>query len=190
MKKLLFFILGLGLFLFACAKPPTDVMDRAIEALNRAENDINAVLYAPSLLVRAREAFAMMQEEAGSKRFDAARLHAAEVISYSERAMREGNAISTRASNDALTLLNGLQAPLADTETNLNNAKNLPSIELDYNRLDGLLDNAKGTYENAQQSYTNGNYPETMDQGQAVRTILGDINTQISGAAFASARKK
>ena len=190
MKKIFFILFGLGLIFCACTKPPTEEMNRAIETLNRAENDVNALLYAPNYLARARESLLLMQEDADSKRYDSAKIHAAEVVSYAERAVREGNTAAAQAGNEANDLLNSLTMSIRETDSNIKTAKDLPNILLDFNSLDGMLESAKGTYENAQQSLSAENYPDVINQGQAVRSILSDINTQISQAAFATFQKK
>jgi len=182
MNKLVIILFAVGLFLFACAQPPVEEMNRAIEAVSRAENDADAVMYSPNYLSRAREALSRMQEEADSKRFDAARNYAADAISYAERAIREGGIGAVRAREEAANLLNSLKVPLAETEANLNAVNGLKNAP-DLTPLGGMLDSAKGTYENAQQDLSTGNSLDAIDKGNAVRSILGNINAQISGAA-------
>ena len=190
MKKLLFTLFAVGLLLLACSQPPDEEMNRAIEAVSRAENDGNAVKYASDYLSRARDAIAKMQEEADSKRFDAAKNYAADAISYAEKAISEGAIGALRARDEALTLLNSLRTPLAETEANLNAAKELENIELDFALLGGMMEAAKGTYENARQSLSAGDSADAIDKGNAVRSLLGTINAQISNAAFTVSRKK
>ena len=190
MKKILIVLLAVFLILLSCARPPTEEMNRAIEALNLAENDVNAVLYAPNYLSRAREALVRMQEEADSKRFESAKVYAVEVITNAERAVNEGSNAVGRGRDEALNILNNLRVSMSETETNLDTAKQIPNLQLDFNSLDGLFDTAKGTYQNAQQSFSNNNYPDAVTKGQTVRSILSDINTSISGAAVATSQKK
>ena len=189
MKKIIFVLFGMGIILLACARPPTEEMNRAIQALDRAENDTGALLYAPNYLSRAREALTMMQEEANSKRFDSARNHAEDVIANAERAITEGSIAARRAEDEALNLLNGLRAPLAEMESYLNAARQEENILLDFDPLDELLETARAGYESAQQSLSEGDYPDAIDKGQVVRSILGDVNNQLSQAALAVAQK-
>ena len=78
------------ILLAACAAPPTEEMERAQDAVARAENNANAVRYASNTLVRARDALGRMQIEADARRYDAARSLAAEAIELAERAIDEG----------------------------------------------------------------------------------------------------
>jgi predicted S18 family serine protease len=184
MKKLII-LFAVGLFLFACAQPPVEEMNRAIETLSRAENDADAVKYSSNYLSRAREAVTRMREEADSKRFDAARNYAADAVSYAERAMREGSAGAARAREEAANLLDSLKTPLSETEANLNAVNGLKNGQQDLSPLGGMLDSAKGTYENAQQDLSAGDSLDAIDKGNEVRSILGNINAQISGAVSA-----
>ena len=184
-----FAIIGVGIVFLACAQPPTEEMNRAIQALDRAENDAGALLYAPNYLSRARDALNRMQEEANSKRFDSARNYAEDVIANAERAVREGGIAASRAGDEAQNFLNGLRSPLTETESNLDTARQVENIQLDFDPLDDLLETAKNGYESAQQSLSEGDYPDALDKGQVVRSILSDINNQVSQAAMAVSQK-
>ena len=190
MKKIFLALLSAGIIFLACTKPPVEEMNRAIDALNRAENDANAVLYAPNYLSRARDAIDKMQEEANSKRFDSAKFYAAEALSNAEKAVIEGSTGAARFREDALSLLDSLKAPLSETEANLDAAKQVPNILLDFDSLDRSLETANGAYNGAQMSLSAGNFNDAIEKGQNVRSTLGNINAQISGAAIASMGKK
>ena len=184
MKRTLIIIFAAGLLLSSCAQPPIEEMNRAIQALNRAENDVAALLYAPNYLSRARDAQMRMEEESNSKRFDSARRYAADVIYNSERAISEGSIAASRAEDVALNFLDSLSVPLAETEANLNAARHVENIQLDFNPLEELLETAKEGYESAQLSLSEGNYPDAVDMGQTVRSIISDVNNQVSQAAL------
>ena len=190
MKKILCVFLAIAALVLACAKPPVEEMNNAIEALSRAENDVEAALYAGAILSRAREALTKMQEEADSKRYDSAKLYAAEVIELSERAVTEGKATAARTREETANFLDSLRPSLVETEAALNNAKQAPNIELDFPYLEGSLDSAKSGYENAQQSFASNNYQDAIAQGQAVRSTLGNINAMINEAAQARSSKR
>ena len=177
------------LLISACATPPTEEMNMAKDAVVRAENDADAVSYAPNLLVRARDALNEMQNEANSKRYDSAKNFANEAINYAERAITEGRAGAARAREEAANLVNGLQTPLAETANALNNAQR-NDIILDYAGLSGDLDTANQTYNDARQSLQSENYPRAITQGQNVRSMLNDINSSISQGAQAASRKQ
>ncbi|MCL2129311.1 MAG: DUF4398 domain-containing protein [Treponema sp.] len=177
------------LLITACATPPTEEMNMAKDAVVRAENDADAVAYAPNLLVRARDALTKMQNEANNKRYDSAKNFANEAVNYAERAISEGRAGAARAREEAANLVNGLQTPLAETANALDNAQR-NDIILDYDGLSSDLDTANQTYDNAKQSLQADDYPRAITQGQNVRSMLNDINSSISQGAQAASRKQ
>ena len=174
----------------ACAAPPIEEMQKAQDAVIRAENDADAVAYAGNLVIRARDALTRMQSEADSKRYDTAKEFAAEAISNAEKAISEGQAAKGRSKTEAATLLDSLQGLLAETLNAINNARNVPNILLDFDALARDMDAARGTYEEARQSFQAGNNPDAIAKGQTVRALLADINARISGAAIATSRKQ
>ena len=180
----------LALILAACATPPTEDMNKAQDAVTRAENDADAVAYAPNTLVRARDALTKMQSEADAKRYDSAKSYAADAISNAEKAISDGQAGAARARDEAATLVNGLAVPLEETTNALNTARAADNINLDYDTLSGDLDTAHQTYNDAQQSLGADNYPDAIAKGQNVRSMLSDINSSINGAALAASRKQ
>lgn len=183
-------LLVFGFIITACATPPTEEMDRAHDAVIRAENDANAVTYAGNLLVRARDALTRMQSEADARRFDAARNFAAEAVSTAERAITEGMAAAARARAEATNLVDSLAAPLAETTTALGAAQAAGDLALDFDTLAWDLDSAYQIYDNARESIAANNYRDAIAQGQNVRALLSDINSQINEAVqIAVARK-
>ena len=183
------FLIILGLGLAACATPPTEEMNKASDAVIRAENDADAVIYAPNILIRARDALTRMQSEVNAKRYDTAKSYAAEAISNAERAIAEGKAGAARARDEATNLVNGLQTPLAETASALDTAQQ-NDIELDYDTLSDDLDLANKTYNDAQQSLESNDYPDVIAKCSAVKPILADINNSINEGVQASLRKK
>ena len=192
MKKLLFtlfVVLMVGCAFFACATPPTEEMSRAQDAVFRAENDPDAVVYAPSSIIRAREALVQMQIEADARRYDSARGFATEATSHAERAIAEGRAGALRAREEAANLLGGLQTPMAETSSALGAAR-AGDLPLDFNALTGEMDIARRMYNGAEQSLAAEEFQDAITMGQEVRGILSDINAQISDAAQVLARKQ
>ena len=189
MKKIIFLITAVFILFLSCESPPEEEMNRAIEALTRAENDYNAVNYGGNLLDRARSALRLMQEEAGSRRFDSARSYAAEVVNFAERAMSEGRLNADRARSDAVNMLNGLAQGLSETETAINAAR-LNNMELDYYELDALFDSARSEYETAQQNINDSRFQDAIERAQNVRSLLNIINTRIGGATRAVSGKE
>jgi hypothetical protein len=194
MKKLpvrlaISFAVAVVLVAVGCAKPPTDEMNKAIDAVTRAENDAGAVTYAGNTLLRAQDALTRMKEEAGSKRYDSARSLAAEAVAAAEKAVSDGKSAAARAREDAAVLLSGLTATAAETESALNNARQR-NMNIDADALAADLQSAKDTIDDARRSFTAGSYPDASSKGRTARSELENIKTRIAEASQAVSRKK
>jgi NADH dehydrogenase/NADH:ubiquinone oxidoreductase subunit G len=176
------------ILLAACAKPPAEEMNKAIDAVTRAENDADAVTYAGNTLLRAQDALTRMREEAGSKRYDSARSLAAEAVAAAEKAISDGKSAAARAREDAAALLNGLNTTAAETESALTNARQQHIIEADA--LAGELLSAKDTIDDARRSFSAGNYPDASSKGRTARSDLENIKARIAEATQAVSRRK
>ena len=182
-------VLVLVMFTLGCAKPPTEEMNKATEAVTLAENDIDAVTYAGNSITRAREALTRMQTEAASKRYDAAKSSAAEAISAAERAITEGRNAAARARQEASTLVSELKPLIEETQQGVNAAK-AAELPLDFDTIDRDFDSACLKAEQAQAALSGGRYQDALEQGRTARAELTGINQQISSMAIASSRKK
>ena len=171
------FILFLG-----CEQPPTAEMDSAIEAVFRAENDADAVMYASGTLARARNAIELMQQEAASKRYDAARTHAAEAIAAAEKAIIDGKTGAQRTVTDSSSLVSGLRQEIEETSKNVNGAR-YSMMDLDYDSLDRRIVNAHNTADQAEFDQAAGSHQSAIDKAAAVRSELASINQIVSNAA-------
>lgn len=180
-KTIILLICVLPLFM-SCSKPPTDEMNRAIEALTRAENDYDAVNYADNTLSRAREALRKMQEEAGVKRYETAKNFAADVVTLSERAVSEGRAEAIRVREEAANVVVALQIPLSEAETALNGA-NAGNFNVDYSGLTEILEEAKTAMEEAERSLSENTFEDVIEKSRDVRSALNGINAQLNEAA-------
>jgi hypothetical protein len=192
MKKLVCVILGVLIIgtLLACKTPPTEDMNKAIDAVTRAENDADAVTYAGNTLVRARDALTQMQAEADSKRYDSAKNYADEAIAAAEKALTDGKAGAARAREEAAALLTGIKSEIVQTEGEITAAKQVQGIQLDFNALDQDLVSAKDATGASQRSFDASNYRDAITKAQPVRPILSGIRTRISDAAIATSKKK
>ena len=181
-----------GLVFSSCAKPPTEEMNKAHDAVIRAENDADAVTYAGSTLLRARDALARMQSEADAKRYDAAKNFAAEAVAAAEKAIEDGKTGAARARDEAANLVNSLSGPLAETSNALDAARQVKNLNLNLNldSLSGDLDLARQTYDRARQNLAANNYKEAITNGQNVRSTLAGINARLTEAAQAVSRKQ
>jgi len=183
-------VFGLVLAISACSAPPTEEMQKARDAVTRAENDADAVAYAGNSVVHARDALTRMQEEADSKNYDTAKEFALEAINSAEKAIADGQSAKERSKTEASALLDSVQSSLAETSNAIDNAKNIPNIPLDFDALTQDTNEARETYGEAQQSFQDGNNPDAIAKGQSVRGQLSDINTKINEAAFDTSRKQ
>jgi hypothetical protein len=173
----------------ACAKPPTDKMNDATEAVLRAENDMNAVIYASNAIARAQDALARMQAEADSKRYDTASSYADEAIAAAERAINEGRAGATRARDEASSIVSQLPPLITETGQGINAAR-ATGLPLDYDSIDHDFDIARIGANEAQTALSGGRYQDAIEQGRTVRTRLSNINQQLSNVVVATTRMK
>jgi len=169
-----------------CASPPTTEMDNAREAVFRAENDSDAVMYGNNSLTRARDAIRRMETEAESKRYDTAKTAAAEAIAAAERAIADGRAGAARARDEAAAALANLPAEIEETGRNINGAR-YSQLDLDYAALEGDLKITSNLADQAARDQMQGKYQGAMDKARNVRANLADINQTIGGSVI---RKK
>ncbi|MDR0290380.1 MAG: DUF4398 domain-containing protein [Treponema sp.] len=172
-----------------CAKPPTEEMNAAEEAVTRAENDTNAVTYAFNSIARARDSLMQMRDATENKRYDAAKSYAAEATAAAERAISEGRSGAARAREDAAAVVAQLPPLIEETEQGLNAAR-AAGLPLDFGTLDSDFDTALETANQAQTDLYANRYQEAINQGRIARDELHDINQELSTAAMAVSRKK
>jgi len=177
------------LLLAACAKPPTVEMNNATEAVARAENDTNAVLYAPNSVARARDALDRMQREADSKRYDAAKTYAAEAVAAAEKAIADGQSGALRARDEAAELITELKPAIAETEHELGSART-KGLDVDLPALNSEFGEVKLNAEEAETALSDSQYQQALEKGRSARAGLSDINRQLSDAIISSSRKK
>jgi HEPN domain-containing protein len=176
------------LTVISCAKPPIAEMDSAKEAVLRAENDPDAAVYASGILSRAQNALRQMQLEADSKRYDAAKTHAAEAVSLAERAITEGKAAAARTKIEAEELLLSLGPALDEAEKGIQAARN-SNLNLDFENLDKDMDNARQNNDLAVMDQSMGKYQDALEKGKTARSTIGDINQKLASAANAVRKK-
>jgi hypothetical protein len=182
--------LTLAALLSGCAKPPIEEMENAEAALARAENDPDAVAYGNASIVRARDALTNMRTEAAAKRYDAAKTYAQDVVTAAERAIADGKTGAQRARDEASASLNGVRTGLGETQKNIDTAKGVEGIQLDFDGIDGDYATARSQADQAQSALNTANYKGSLEKSQSARSLLGDINARISQASIATSRKK
>jgi len=188
MKVKIIYIFCIALVLFmGCAKPPTEEMQRAREAVFKAENDTDAVQFAPGTLARAKDAIKRMEMEADSKNYQAAKNLAAEAIAAAEKAINDGKANAQKAGAEAGSLISGLRSEIDETTKNVASAR-YSQLPLDYNAMDNTIVNAHNTTDQAEVDQAMGRTQDALDKAKSVRADLNDINQKIANAAIG--RKK
>jgi hypothetical protein len=188
--RLVLLLLGAGIILGACAKPPTAEMEAAEAAVTRAENDPDAAAYAENSLSRARNALSRARTEMSAKRYDAAKSYAAEAVSVAEKAVSDGRTAAARSREEANSLLVQVKRLLDETVAALENAKKVPRVQLDFPALTNGIDSARGDISQAEAAYNSNRLRESMEKSRSARSVLGDIQNRISEGARESGRKK
>jgi hypothetical protein len=183
------FLLSLAFLIAGCAKPPTEEMNNAVEAVTRAENDNDAVIYAANSIARARDALGRMNTEAASKRYDAAKSYAAEAIAIAERAIEEGRAGAARARDEAEALVSELPPLITETEQGINAAKKA-GLPLDFESINNGFDTACRNADQARSALSSDRYDDALKFGRSARSDLNGITQQLSNAATSASRKK
>ena len=181
-------VLIFGSLVTGCAKPPTEEMNNAVEAVTRAENDIDAVTYAGNTVARARDALSRMQNEAASKRYDAAKSYAAEAIAAAERAISEGRSGAARARDEAAMLVSELPLLIIETRQGIDAARSA-RLPLNFTTLNNDFDKASNDADDAQIAFSDELYEDALRLGRTARSELAEINAQLTGAVTGSRRK-
>jgi hypothetical protein len=180
--KLIYILFIVIILVIGCARPPLEEMERAREAVFRAENDVNAAQYASGTLARARDALSRMEAEADSRRFDAASTHAAEAIAAAERAIAEGRTGAEITRSESASLLQGLRAEIEETSRNISSAR-YSQMVLDYDALDRAIVNAHNDADQAEFAQAAGRYQDAIAGARSVRADLAHINQIVASAA-------
>jgi len=185
--KFIYIFCLIMVLIMGCAKPPIAEMERAREAVFKAENDANAVQYAPGTLARARDAIQRMEMEADSKNYEAAKNHAAEAIAAAEKAINDGRSNAQKAVAETDTLVSGLRGEIEETTKNVASAR-YSQLALDYDAMDKTIVNAHNTVDQAEVDQAMGRNQDALEKARIVRADLNDINQKIANAV--PARKK
>jgi len=190
LQKSLICVLLVSLALMAgCSGPPTEEMEKAEEAVARAENDPDAVSYCGDLIARAKESLALMYEEADAKNYDAALSYANDAIALADRAINEGSGQAWQKKNEATAIMGSTGAQIMETEQRIDNAK-AANLALDFNSIDSDFYEVKRTYDQARSAMTNNRYQEAIFLCNNLRGPLNAINQKLGTTAMAVSRKK
>jgi len=172
-----------------CSRPPTDEMNKAQEAVTRAENDPDAVSYSGSLIASAKESLSLMYDEAEVKNYDNAINHASNAISLAERAINEGRSAAMRTRDEANTILSGLRTQIQETNQRIDTAK-AAELPLDFDAIDRDFNTAQRTFDQAQSAMSGSRYQEAIFLSNNVRASLNAVNQKLGNAAMTVSRQK
>jgi PBP1b-binding outer membrane lipoprotein LpoB len=190
MKKILFFGLVIALVFAACAKQPTEEMEKAAAAVSQAENDPDAKAYAPSSIARARESLNTMQAEADQKRYDQAKQLAADTIALAEKAIADGKSGAVRIRDEAANAINAMNNAITETETTIESARTAKQKGVNFQEIDGDFAAANAGADQARLANNQQRFREAIDGGGNVRSQLSNITARIGQSAQAQNRKK
>jgi uncharacterized protein YicC (UPF0701 family) len=185
--KLIYIFCIVSVLVLGCAKPPAEEMQKAYEAVFKAENDADAAKYARSTLLRARDAIKRMETEADSKNYEAAKTYAAEAIAAADKAIADGRNSARRAGEETDSIIAGLRVEIEETTKNVASAR-YSQLALDYDSIDKTIVNAHNTTDQAEIDQAMGRTQEAQEKVRKVRTDLNDINQKIANTA--TVRKK
>jgi len=173
-----------------CSKgEPTEEMNKAEEAVARAENDPDAVSYSGNLIAQAKESLARMYEEADAKNYDSVLDYAANAITFSQRAIDEGRSAATRKRDEANNIISGLRSQIQETGQRINTAK-AADLPLDFGSIDSDFNSAQRTFDQAQSAMSGSRYQEAIFLSNSVRASLNAVNQKLGNAAMEVSRQK
>jgi hypothetical protein len=132
----------------------------------------------------------MMRSEAEAKKYDSAKSYAAEVVTASEKAISDGRAAALRSRDEATAQVADLKNALNETQTALDNARQVPRVQLDFDALTEDLDGARRDLTRAESAASANRPQEAIDISRGVRSSLGNIQNRISEGVRGASRKK
>jgi len=193
-KTKMYLVLGLAaaaLAMSTCAKPPTEEMDQAREAVERASKDPDAVRYSGALLAKAKESLTNMEAAAEKKRYDEAKTLASEAKSTAEKAITDGRALAAKERSDAEAAVALAEQARELAEKTVSEAKGGPALaDLDFDAVDSDMEAAGALLDAAKKSLQEKSFPQTAENAGKARTAYTGVVSLISQAAVASSPKK
>ncbi|MDR1211985.1 MAG: hypothetical protein LBK40_07130 [Spirochaetaceae bacterium] len=173
-----------------CAKPPVEEMNAAREAVTRAENNANALAYAADGVRRARSALGRMDEEANAKRYDAAKIAAAEAVAAAEKAVRDGQEASAKAADNASNLIVAAKTEIQAAEQALDAAMRSGVRNINFGELNSAAGDAWKSVEQAEISLAQGRAQDAVNGAGEARRNAARISLALSEGARAGSRKQ
>lgn len=174
----------------ACAKPPTDEMARATDAVTRAQNEPNVGTYAANSLRLAEDALRRMNEAAANKKYDEAKALAIDAANLADRAISEAKDAETQVKLDASNMIATVKSAITEAEQALANARKVKNINLNTNAIVFEIDNAKKLNQDAEAALARAAHKEALDKATNARSSVSSAMGLISEAARESSKKK
>jgi len=194
MKKVLMcgvlMIAGMLLVFTGCSGPPTEEIEAAESALERAEEDPDVRRYAQESLVRARNLVDRMRAAAGDEEYDSARSLAEEAVAAAEKAIDDAAAAKEQAEDDASSAISAAKTLLGEVERSLLAARGVRGILLDVSATQEDVDEAEQTISAAENDFADAAYAEALSKAREARAALADIQSKIADLVQAATRRK
>ncbi|MEJ5189289.1 DUF4398 domain-containing protein [Treponema sp. J25] len=175
---------------WACTQPPTAEMQKATEAVTKAQQDPLVPVYAPESLQRATDLLAQMNEAAAAKKYDTARKLALDAQAAAEQAISDAKTRQEQAKNEANQAIEALKKAFPEAETALAAARKARNPRINIEKLSQDLQKARDSLKTAESSYASGQYKAAYEAAIAGRNTLSKIVETISSAAQVSSKKK
>jgi hypothetical protein len=183
------FLVATVILLTACEKPPQAEIDAAMKAFDNSAKNPDVITYAPDSLRAAQEKLADLQAKldaqgkkyALARRYETARSLAVEAKAAAEKALTDANRTKELARADAMTLIDGFPAAIAEFERNLWVAKRVRGIRLDPDILT-LSDDTRAAAVDAEKDIASGAYAAAKAKAITIQQRLTEGESTITEA--------
>lgn len=180
----------LGFLLLACAKAPTSEMAAASAAVEKASSTSDTVEYAPSSLAKAKDLLSRMNTEAEEKRYDAAKLLAAQAEEAAEQAIIDGTNSKLKAKSDAELAISNTKKAISALKELFASAKTSKIKNLNTKEYEKLLLSAETGITEADNDFNRTSYKSALAKANTANTITADAQKLLSDAVKDSSKKK
>ncbi|MCX7655991.1 MAG: DUF4398 domain-containing protein [Treponemataceae bacterium] len=175
---------------WACTQPPTGEMQKATEAVTKAQQDPLVPIYAPESLQRATDLLAQMNEAAAAKKYDTAKKLALDAQAAAEQAISDATTRQEQARNEANKAIEALKKAFPEVETALTAARKARNPRINIEKLSQDFQKARASLNTAESSYATGQYKAAYDTAITGRNTLSSIMEAISRATQINSKKK
>ncbi len=177
------------LLLFACEKPPQDLVDDAIKAVETSAKNPDVITYAPDSLRAAQEKLDALKDEMDAqakknallRRYETTQELAGEVKAAAELSLTDAIQAKELVKAETSALLEGFPDSILDYERALWAAKRVRGIKLEQDILT-LADDSRTDVADAQKDFNDGSYAAAKAKALTIQQRLSDGASRISEA--------